>query len=617
MDYLITGKFTRLGVGLLISLAATAAAIHLASARAAEPKQTAPPKYLSPIAMIADKAGKTIYIAQETAGSVALFDVASRKVTATIDIGPPVSGLAISADETMLYVTAGGAKGKLCVIDIKNRKIAARIPIGHTPTSPVPTANGKVYVCSRFAKSVGLVDLAAGKETRAFHVPSQPVSADLSKDGSMLLVANHRPVGPASAKHVAADVSVMYTDGKRDPVRIKLPNGSTSLRSIRVSPDGKYAAVTHTLARSHVPITALESGPKNTNAISMIDVASSSLIETILTDGIQFGAANSWALAWSSDSKKLCVTHAGSHEMSIIDIPLLEAKLRKVDPKQKDKNVRSDPTFLNGLRERIKLPGKGPRCVTIIGDKAFVGEYFTDSLSIVDISPKGKKAKRRIESIALGPKTAMTAIRRGEMLFNNAGFQTRQSCATCHPGGRTDGMSWDLQHDGIGNPKSTKSLLGAFKTPPSMLTGVRANAMIAVRQKMRRPLFTVQPEKNALAIDAYLKSLEPAPSPHLVNGKLSRAALRGRILFHGKAKCASCHSGELFTDQEKHNVNGKAFDTPTLIEVWRTAPYLYRGQAATMFEALSRKHNPRDLHGETLKLTDKERADLAEYVLSL
>ena len=31
---------------------------------------------------------------------------------------------------------------------------------------------------------------------------------------------------------------------------------------------------------------------------------------------------------------------------------------------------------------------------------------------------------------------------------------------------------------------------------------------------------------------------------------------------------------------------GRLFDTPTLIELWRTAPYLYDGRAATMEEAL-------------------------------
>jgi YVTN family beta-propeller protein len=627
------GKFANIRAGLLVSVVITAAVVHLVFAQDAKPDKTAPPTYLSPIAMVADKAGKTIYIAQATAGQIAVFDVATRKVTANIDIGLPVSGVAISPDGTTLYVTAGGAEGKLCIVDIKNRKVAARIPVGHTPMSPILTKKGTVYVCNRFDNTICLVDLAAGKSIRTFGVPNQPVSVDLSKDGSILLVANHLPAGPASAEHVAAEITIIYTRNNKDPVTLKLPSGSTNLRGIRVSPDGKYAAVTHCLAR-RMRETALESLYKNIYAISLIDVSKRCLINTVLVDDVSSGAANPWALAWSADSKRLCVTHAGTHEISVIDFPALEAKLSKAAAEKQDQNVQNGLSFLVGLRKRIKLPGKGPRCITLIDNKAFVGEYFTDSLSMLDISGKlNAKDKPKVESIALGPKTAMTAIRRGEMLFNDANisFQSWLSCATCHPDGRTEGLNWDFVHDGIDNSKNTKSLIWAHKTPPMMSNGKTlsrksnlkgytkplANARTTIRYKIRFSLYAVRPEKDVTDIYEYLTSLRPTPSPHLVNGKLSPAAQRGKLLFHNKAKCNTCHSGEFFTDQKEHNVTGKAADTPTLIETWRTAPYLYKGQTATILEILSHKRNPKDLHGETAKLSPREKLDLAEYVLSL
>ena len=58
------------------------------------------------------------------------------------------------------------------------------------------------------------------------------------------------------------------------------------------------------------------------------------------------------------------------------------------------------------------------------------------------------------------------------------------------------------------------------------------------------------------------------------------------------------------------------FDTPTLVECWRTAPYLHDGRYATMKELLTEGK-----HGQTEdmvdKLNDKQIADLVEYVLSL
>jgi cytochrome c peroxidase len=58
------------------------------------------------------------------------------------------------------------------------------------------------------------------------------------------------------------------------------------------------------------------------------------------------------------------------------------------------------------------------------------------------------------------------------------------------------------------------------------------------------------------------------------------------------------------------------FYTPTLIETWRTAPYLHDGSAATMREVLTTR-NSGDLHGRTSHLKKEQIDDLLEYVLSL
>ena len=206
-------------------------------------------------------------------------------------------------------------------------------------------------------------------------------------------------------------------------------------------------------------------------------------------------------------------------------------------------------------------------------------------------------------------------------------FQKWQSCATCHPdNGRPDALNWDLLNDGMGNPKNTKSLLYAHMTPPAMVTGVRASAEVGVRAGIRYIQFAVRPEKDAADIDAYLKSLRPVPSPRLVrkNGKLtlSESAKRGEKVFH-KAECSMCHSGKYLTCMKKFDIGtgkdmeeGTAYDTPTLIESWRTAPYLHDGRAATMKEVFT-KFNTKGKHGKTKELTEQEIDDLVEYVLSL
>ena len=93
-------------------------------------------------------------------------------------------------------------------------------------------------------------------------------------------------------------------------------------------------------------------------------------------------------------------------------------------------------------------------------------------------------------------------------------------------------------------------------------------------------------------------------------------------MYFEMAKCSYCHSGDYYTDMKRHDVGsgleeykGFEFDTPTLREVWRTAPYLYDGRARTVFEML-RKFNKDDKHGHTSDLTDQELKELEEFVLS-
>jgi cytochrome c peroxidase len=144
-----------------------------------------------------------------------------------------------------------------------------------------------------------------------------------------------------------------------------------------------------------------------------------------------------------------------------------------------------------------------------------------------------------------------------------------------------------------------------------------------VRSGIRHILFTVQPDAVASAIDAYLKSLKPVPSPHLLHAKLSDNAQRGAKIFE-TAGCASCHPGPLFTDLRGYDVGTRGrydkaqdeFDTPTLIELWRTAPYLHDGSAATVREALTTR-NAKDEHGRTSGLSKQQLDDLCAYVLSL
>jgi cytochrome c peroxidase len=151
-----------------------------------------------------------------------------------------------------------------------------------------------------------------------------------------------------------------------------------------------------------------------------------------------------------------------------------------------------------------------------------------------------------------------------------------------------------------------------------MITGIRPTAEVAVRAGFRHIQFALVDENDARAVDHYLRSLKPVPSPYLVDGKLSAKALKGQQIFEDQ-KCSYCHPSPYYTDGKKHEIGTPGisdrtnkWDTPTLLEVWRTAPYLHDGRSATMMDLLIS-----DKHGIRSDLSPEEFEQLAEYVLSL
>lgn len=621
--------------GAWLSLLALATGVMLAS-----PATNSAAEPLSPTAVAIAPDGSALYLACATANRLVTLDPASGAILRDTTLPAAPSGVTLSSDGARLYVTCAAPVSTICIVDTITGEIVDRLQAGHTALAPILSPDGRtLHVCNRFDHTVSSFDLANRTEARRVAVPREPIAAAVTLDGRRLLVANHLPAGRADLDYVAATVSIVDVGARTVAGEIRLPNGSGLLRDVRLSPDGRHAVVTHQLSRYHLPTTQVERGWINTSALSVIDIRAMQRINTVLLDNIDAGAANPWATAWTPDGRTLCVTHAGTHEVSAIDFPALLARLALVAngipeaaagqafAARSAAEVPDDLSFLVGLRQRIKCDDvdRGPRAVQVRGNWAYVANYFSDSVSVVDLCSPGATPK----SLPLQPPRALSAARRGEILFNDATlcFQGWQSCASCHSSdARVDGLNWDNLNDGIGNPKNAKSLLYAHVTPPSMWLRVREDASVAVRAGIRFSLFTVRSEADAEDIDAYLDSLEPIPSPRLVNGALSPAAARGKETFLAQSTgCAGCHPpARFFTDLESHDVGTRGrydkpadrFDTPMLIELWRSAPYLHDGSAATVRDVLVFR-NRAGRHGHTGHLARGEIDDLVEYLLSL
>jgi len=110
--------------------------------------------YLSPIAIVADPAGKRLYVAERTGDQVAVVDAARGQIVRKLSVPGQATGLTLTADGKSLLVTAGIGDGKLVIFDIATGRRVDQFDAGHSPTGPVVGSDGTIYVCDRFGDSV-------------------------------------------------------------------------------------------------------------------------------------------------------------------------------------------------------------------------------------------------------------------------------------------------------------------------------------------------------------------------------------------------------------------------------------------------------------------------------
>jgi len=633
-------------------LLALVAAVGVVSCIRAVPRPTAAPRaarYRSPFALAYSPDGKTLAVSDRTAGCVEIVAADDGKVRQTVALNGEPAGLAWAGDGSTVFVAEYGA-GTVAQVDAAAGRVVRRLTVGPYPTGLAVAAKRQLLLAADSGiHRLVVLDLATGNERARPALPREPFAVAVTPDESLAVVSNLLPAGRATDPEISAAVSLVRLEEPFAVRNVRLPAGSTLVRGVAVSPDGRWAYVVHTVGRFALPTTQLERGWINTNALSIIDLEKKEYYATVLLDHPMDGGADPWGVVVSDDGKTLWTTLAGAQQIAKIRLdrlhPLLagEDDLRglplstsglpniwqeiKKDPEKRRQLINDlAALYAANLIERIPIAGKGPRDVKLApgGKTLAVAAYYSGEILLAD--PATCKVAA---TVSLGPQSEPDLARRGEMIFHDAAycFQHWLTCATCHPEGRADGLNWDLLNDGIGNPKNTKSLLLSYGTPPAMALGVRANMEVATVAGFRFILFHEPQAEETMAVQAYLRSLRPERSPYLLpNGRLSDKAKRGKTLFESsKTNCLACHSSPMFTNLQPYDVGtaretdldvGKRFDTPTLTELWRTAPYLHTGEAATLHEAFT-KFNAGDRHGATSHLSPDKLDALVEYLLSL
>lgn len=341
------------------------------------------------------------------------------------------------------------------------------------------------------------------------------------------------------------------------------------------------------------------------------------------------------ALAYAPATGHLWIAHEFTDNVAVLDCaPADSTAPSATEPPTTDPTT-PGPVPLPPLLAHHHT-GRGPRGIALSSDGRTAWIDLALDHAIARLTLPAEATAAPIEATLTrtrptGPIPYTPAALRGRRLFHDATDPHLTpsgvvACATCHPGGGEDGLSWFLHHDTI--PRKLR------RTPPAH--GARAalapyhwdgefDDIATLTHATIRALM----DGDALLIDAdavaaYLDQLTPPPGRPAFDAADAALIARGEATFTA-AGCAECHPPPLYADARSYAVLAPAADpdarlaaadTPSLRAVRARPPYLHDGRAATLLDVIT-THNPDDRHGMTRHLSAPDLAALVRYLESL
>src|SRR5579875_1542189 len=570
--------------------------------------------------------GKRLLVANADNGSITVVDTAANTVLREIAVGDKPEGVAWIGNGPLAVVTVYN-DDIVAFVDTNTGKVVVKLRVPDEPYGIVVTKDGRyAYVTHEYPGTVSEIDLGQRKVLRTMKAGEMVRGLALSPDEKRLYVTEFY-------------TGVLLALDRETGVKVDRWEGHSSdnlCRNVIVHPRRPKAYLPHIRSKidvidgsgsifPHLSICDLvpPNGQKRRTSIGMDSY-----------NGV-YVVTNPWEAALSPDGKRLYTIYAGTNDMNISEV------------------VDDDYKEIKRLGFAVRV-GQNPRAVRVSPDGKKV--YIANTLDF-DVTVHDAESMECLARIPVCQPPNSPERVRGKILFSTANrpLTSRRwiACASCHPDGHSDGRVW---HNPEGLRK-TPALMGLAHTHPLHWSADRDEVQdfeYTIRGRLMqgpgllrgslKPKIGFEPielsedlaerSKDLDALAIYCNSFDFTLSPHIpAPGKLSAAAERGRQLFTSDTVgCAKCHRGPYYTDStlkkpfNLHDVGtgsddpsekmGPKYDTPTLLGVYRTAPYLHHGKAKTLRDVLT-TCNPNDKHGKTSHLKPQEIDDLVAFLKSL
>ncbi len=606
----------------------------------------------------------TLYVTNRMSRSVSVIRRGDWREAAQLKVGVEPVGLGASADGKTLYVVNAtrldtAETGSLMAIDTQTLQQRWEVSVGPEPRGLALLAGGKAMVSLLKEGDIALVDLdkqtvvRSGSQVNSQLNDSSNAFGGVKNDGPQPLPPDVGGLG-LNTVHTRGMTSLAVSpDGHQVYAAALLSSNSTLVGDTGsgVNPQtnssggsagygGGSCGATAVASPSVLSFT--ESGDSQAHSVTDCGGTVDPTVPALVLSSGDSSRPVQGPVAIAADptGSFLYVVNQQSNNVAIIP-----TSQRQTAQQQSTQLGGGAPTPFDAtntgsgtVRALIDV-GDGPTGIALSrdGNTAWVYNSFDHSLSRI---ARKDGVLQTVSTVAVTGETLTLDQAAGRRLFfsavdsrmNNPG--TGISCATCHVESREDGHVWNFT-DG---PRQTPSLAGRMidQTAPYHWSGVFPSLgdfmTHTVAQRMGGTGFTPQ---MADQIGSYLKVI-PTPDNPNKHEQLTDAQLRGAQVF-AAAGCNACHNSAPMTDNGFHDVGTlvpdlgtgnvhddvtgtlvKGLNTPSLLGLARTAPYLHTGAALTIKDRiLQDRQSHNDLHGAVGQLTDAQVDDLAAYLSSL
>jgi DNA-binding beta-propeller fold protein YncE len=530
--------------------------------------------------------GKVWAVCKEDS-QIHVIDPATQSVEAVVDLGAGLSphGLVFAPSGAVAYLALEDG-ARVLEIDAATRAVLRSADVGETPRHLAVSRDGSTLYVSRF-----LSPLVPGEDT---------ILPDPTLGGGEVVALD---TGDFASQTV---ILVHHSDdAETENTGPGLPN---YLGPLAQSPDGAVAYVPS--KQDNILDGMARPGPfldfdHSVRAISSrIDLAggTESTVERIDHDNASYASH----AVFGPYGIHLFTALEGNRQVAISDT-LVDSEVARFDV------------------------GRAPQGLALSADgrRLAVHNFMDRSVEVIDVSGVVDFGGVAVTSLGAVSTVSSEALAPDVLLGKQHFYDSRDdrlagldymSCASCHNAGGGDGRIWDFSQFGEGlrttialkghgqghgrlhwtaNFDEVQDFEGQIRSfaaggglmdDADFLTGTRS-------EPLGDPKAGLSADLDALA--AYVASLtHVGRSPYReAGGALSSDAETGRTLFY-ELGCHSCHAGSQFTDSgdgAMHDVGTlgpdsgpqTALDTPTLLGLWSTPPYLHDGSATTLQDAVT------------------------------